>query len=182
MFSSDLVFDGASRSPYRESDHAMPLSVFGRCKRRAEKRVLAQHRQTLVIRSGTTFGPWDTSNFLTDTRRTLQRQGRFTAPDDLCFSPTYLPDMVHASLDLLIDGEHGIWHLANTGVVTWVELAREAARRGGFQESAVQAQPAHLFGWAAPRPVYSVLGSERGMMLPQLPDALERYFAEAVVD
>ena len=28
-------------------------------------------------------------------------------------SPTYVPDLVHASLDLLIDGEHGLWHLAN---------------------------------------------------------------------
>jgi hypothetical protein len=36
---------------------------------------------------------------------------------------------VNTSLDLLIDGERGVWHLANAGAVTWAELLRR--RRGG---------------------------------------------------
>ena len=52
-------------------------------------------------------------------------------------SPTYVPDLVDASLDLLIDGEAGIWHLANRGSVTWAELGREAAALAGLDPSLV---------------------------------------------
>ncbi|MGI4881446.1 MAG: hypothetical protein ACRYG4_28625 [Janthinobacterium lividum] len=37
-------------------------------------------------------------------------------------SPTYIPDLVDATLDLLIDGEVGVWHLSNPGRVSWLEL------------------------------------------------------------
>ena len=39
--------------------------------------------------------------------------------DDVVISPTYVPDLTHAALDLLIDGEGGLWHLANQGAVSW---------------------------------------------------------------
>ncbi len=38
-----------------------------------------------------------------------------------------MPDLVQATLDLLLDQESGIWHLTNQGAVSWHELAREAA-------------------------------------------------------
>ncbi|RDC63494.1 dTDP-4-dehydrorhamnose reductase [Adhaeribacter pallidiroseus] len=31
--------------------------------------------------------------------------------EDLIIAPTYVPDLVHACLDLIIDEEKGIWHL-----------------------------------------------------------------------
>ena len=49
---------------------------------------------------------------------------------DYVVSPTYVPDLVHANLDLLLDDARGIWHLANPGAVTWSELALIAARHG----------------------------------------------------
>ena len=47
--------------------------------------------------------------------------------DDVRVSPTYVPDLVDACLDLLIDGESGLWHLANAGDVSWAEFAPQAA-------------------------------------------------------
>ncbi len=38
--------------------------------------------------------------------------------------------------------------------------------------------PAAALGYVAPRPAYSVLGSERETLLPGLDDALARYLAE----
>jgi hypothetical protein len=57
---------------------------------------------------------------------------RGTAYDDQRVSPTYVPDLLHAPLDLLVDGEGGIFHLANAGEVSWAELARRAARLAGL--------------------------------------------------
>jgi dTDP-4-dehydrorhamnose reductase len=34
---------------------------------------------------------------------------------------------VHATLDLLVDDEKGIWHLANQGSITWADFAYETA-------------------------------------------------------
>ncbi|MEX0712941.1 MAG: sugar nucleotide-binding protein, partial [Pirellulales bacterium] len=126
-FSSDLVFDGQQGSPYREQDTVGPLGVYGRTKAEAERRVLALHPRALVIRTSAFFGPWDEYNFVTAGLRTLRAGLPFPAADDTIVSPTYVPDLVHACLDLLIDAESGVWHLANQGETTWAGFARRAA-------------------------------------------------------
>jgi dTDP-4-dehydrorhamnose reductase len=177
-FSSDLVFDGAAQSPYVESDPIAPLCVYGQSKAQAEARVLDAFPSALVIRTSAFFGPWDEYNFVTIALRTLAARRAFVAASDATVSPTYVPDLVHASLDLLIDGERGIWHLANPGAVTWAELARLAANLAALDASFIDARPTRDLGLNAPRPLYSVLGSERGLLLPPLENALSRYLRE----
>ena len=92
-------------------------------------------------------------------------------------SPTYVPDLVDASLDLLIDGEHGIWHLANAGKTSWASLARRAARLAGISARALRPCPAASLALAAPRPRFSALASARAALMPSLDDALARYAA-----
>jgi dTDP-4-dehydrorhamnose reductase len=174
-FSSDLVFDGRQTTPYVESDPVAPLGVYGRSKVLAEQHVLEMLPSALVVRTSGFFGPWDQYNFLTGALRALAAGQRVTAAGDVVVSPTYVPDLVHAALDLLIDGERGVWHLANVGAVSWAELARRAAVLAGFDPAHVDEQPSTALGWTAPRPRYSVLGSERGQLLPSLDDALVRY-------
>lgn len=99
-FSSDQVFAGASDAPYLESDAPCPRSDYGRNQAAAEQRVHAIHPAALTVRSGPLFSPWDPP-------------ARAAALSRAAAAPTYVPDLVHSCLDLLIDGEHGIWHLAN---------------------------------------------------------------------
>lgn len=174
-FSSDLVFDGGKDTPYVESDPVAPLGVYGRSKAEAERRVLEADPQALVIRTSSFFGPWDRHNFVTQALDTLRRGQRFTASNDLVVSPTYVPDLVNASLDLLIDRERGIWHLSNGEAVTWAELARKACALAGVDAGRLVERPAAELGYVAVRPGYSALGSERGLLLPSLDDALARY-------
>jgi dTDP-4-dehydrorhamnose reductase len=177
-FSSDLIFDGHRSRPYIESDTAAPLNVYGQSKLRAESRVLEILPDSLVIRTGAFFGPWDHTNFVTVALRALARGETFTAAGDVIVSPTYVVDLAHAALDLLIDGESGIWHLANKGTLSWADLAKRAAEMAGITSGNIEARPAYTMGFNALRPHYSALGSERGQMLPTLEDALERYLAE----
>src|SRR3954469_15026120 len=75
-------------------------------------------------------------------------EGReFCACSDATVSPTYVPDIVHACPDLLIDGEHGLWHLANAGEVSWADFARHAAEIVGLDTKGVEARPSHLMGY-----------------------------------
>ena len=131
--------------------------------------------EALVVRTSAFFGPWDEYNFVTLALLALEAGDVFAAADDLVISPTYVPDLVHATLDLLIDGEHGIWHVANEGEVSWAELATAAAELAGADASLIEPVPSELLDFVAPRPPYSVLGSERGQLLPSLENALERY-------
>lgn len=177
-FSSDLVFDGACATPYVESDVVAPLNVYGRSKVEAEARVLKAYPSSLVIRTSAFFGPWDDYNFVTIALRQLAAGHTFVAAEDSVVSPTYVPDLVNASLDLLIDGESGLWHLANQSAIAWAELARLAASMAGVDASRIEARPIRELGLTAVRPTYSVLGSERGVLLSSLDNAISRYFDE----
>ena len=174
-FSSDLVFGGDLDRPYVESDPVRPLSQYGLAKYAGERRVLRIHPGALVVRSGAPFGPWDPNDFLRSTLSHLERGDHVVAANDIRVSPTYLPDLVETALDLLIDNESGIWHLANDGAATWHELAAKAAELVGVDRSNLLPGLARDLGWAARRPAYSVLGSERGWLLPALDDALLRF-------
>jgi dTDP-4-dehydrorhamnose reductase len=180
-FSSDLVFDGRAESPYVESSETAPLNVYGRSKLEAEREVLSALPAALVIRTSAFFGPWDEYNFVTVALRAISAGQRFRAAGDSIVSPTYVPDLVHAALDLLIDGEQGIWHLANTGATTWADFARRAARLARLDANLVEACLTESLNLAASRPLYSALTSERGLLLPSLEDALARYVHECEV-
>ncbi len=178
-FSSDLVFDGASTRPYVEDDPVRPLNVYGATKAEAERRVRELLPNALVIRTSAFFGPWDDHNFLAALFRALDSGEAFHAPSDSVVSPTYVPDLVHASLDLLIDGECGIWHLANDGALSWFEFARQAARRSERPVDGILSVHAAQVWRPAMRPAYSVLGSQRGQLLRPLAAALDTYITEA---
>lgn len=184
-FSSDLVFNGDRKQPYLESDEVDPLNVYGHSKAQAERWVLHHHPCSLVIRTSAFFGPWDQYNFLTIALRTLKLGQPFVAAEDAIVSPTYVPDLVNACLDLLIDGECGLWHLANPVTtsssaegIAWAELARWTADLAGLDASSVQACATKHLGLAATRPSYSALSSERGILLPSLDQAIARYLKE----
>ncbi|MBV8783792.1 MAG: sugar nucleotide-binding protein [Gammaproteobacteria bacterium] len=173
-FSSDLVFDGTATEPYLESSEVAPLGVYGRSKAAAEALLSSSNPDALCVRTAAFFGYWGGSDFLVRALQALAAGEEFVALADVTVSPTYLPDLVHAALDLLIDGERGLWHLANRGALTWAEFAARAAELAGVDASTLIALPQARVGLAAPRPRYSALGSERGQLLPDLEDALER--------
>ena len=171
-YSSDLVFDGLAGRAYTEDDEPRPLNVYGQSKAEAERRVLDLLPTALVVRTSAFFGPWDVSNFLARMFRTLDSGLPFEAATDTTVSPTYLPDLVNASLDLLLDQEHGLWHLANEGAVTWFTFGRDAAAGSGRAFERVVAVDGERAWPGARRPRYSALTSRRGRLLPPLNAAL----------
>jgi dTDP-4-dehydrorhamnose reductase len=174
-FSSDLVFGGDKSQPFVESDAVDPRNVYGQSKADAERRVLAVSRDALIVRSSAFFGDWDDWNFVSRTLAAVHAGHRAMAPTDAVVSPTYVTDLGHAVLDLLIDGERGLWHVANAGAVTWLELAQQAAECAGLDGSRIEGCQSIDIGWTAPRPAYAALASERGTLLGSLDDALRRY-------
>lgn len=174
-YSSDLVFDGRKGDAYVESDPPSPLNVYGASKAAAERGVLGAGGAPLVIRTSAFFSPHDSHNFAEHVRRTLMAGERLEAADDLVVSPTYVPHLVEASLDLMIDGESGVRHLANGGALSWAEFAIRLAGALGLDERLIIPVPHTRFGWPAARPTAAALATERGEVLPSLERAIERY-------
>jgi dTDP-4-dehydrorhamnose reductase len=174
-FSSDLVFDGSQPVPYAERQQVGPLNVYGESKVRAEREVLRAHGEALVIRTSAFFGPWDRHNFLTCALARLGSGDEFVAIDDVTVSPTFIPHLVDACLDLLIDRARGVWHLANQGAVTWAELAFRCARLAEVSTRGLRRASVASLRLPARRPVNSALTSERGLLLPPLEQALESF-------
>jgi dTDP-4-dehydrorhamnose reductase len=174
-FSSDLVFDGQLGRAYLETDPARPSCVYGQSKAEAEQRVLDIWPETLVVRTSAFFGLWDRYNFVWNTLRALHAGEEVTASDVSVISPTFVPDLVHATLDLLLDGETGLWHLANEGAVSWNGLARwiaeDAKLDGGLIRTPDDAMPSN-----------TALSSERGLILRPLDRAIDDFMAHCTID
>lgn len=177
-FSSDLIFDGNKDEAYVERDPGSPLNVYGLSKLRAETEVLRQFPEALIVRTSAFFGPWDEFNFVHTVLRSLSTGNHFVAANDVTISPTYVPHLVNCALDLLIDGEHGVWHLANGGATTWADFAALIAEMGGSNRTFVRGRPNASLRLAAQRPQFSALSSERGTLMPSLQQGLENYFHE----
>ena len=177
-FSSDLVFNGKKETPYVESDSVDALNVYGCSKVLAETEVASVLPSALIVRTSAFFGPWDEYNFATMALRKLFAGESVSAADDCRVSPTYVPDLVNNALDLLIDGERGIWHLANRGAVSWFGFATLAAQQVGISTERLICSQDFQTCRAAQMPANSVLGSNRGCLMPTLADALVRYANE----
>jgi dTDP-4-dehydrorhamnose reductase len=173
-FSSDLVFDGRANRPYIEGDEPRPLSVYGRSKSDADRDLLSFDGQVLVIRTAAFFSPYDSHNFAVQLIGALRRNHCMDAAD--CrVSPTYVPDLVRAVLDLVIDAERGLWHVVNDGDANWAEFGREIAASMGLPPALVRQAPACTMGWIAQRPAAVPLVTSRGQILPSLGDAIGRF-------
>lgn len=160
--SSSLVFDGGKGECYLEGDPTAPACPLGAAFAAAEAHLLTLP-SVLIIRTGPLFGPWEEG-------------AAWGAPrhEDALVSPAYLPDLVNAALDLLIDGERGLWHLAPPERVLWRDfLELMAAPPVRSNAPSKDLQKPH-----APPSADLTLKSERGGPLPPLEDALRRWCSE----
>lgn len=174
--SSDLVFDGGKGESYVESDVPSPLNIYGASKARLEEQV-QRLPNALLIRTSAFFGPWDSHNFLAKMFHELGHCREVRVAYDTVVSPTYVPDLVNATLDLLVDGERGVWHLANGGALSWFDFARLVADKAGLDSSRIIGVPISELRLPARRPSNSALTSERGILMPKLETAIDAWLA-----
>jgi len=87
----------------------------------------------------------------------------------------YLPDLVQASLDLLIDGETGVWQLTNGEPLSWAAFAARVATHAGLDTSLVRGVPSRQLDRTAHAPGLDARGGRGSGLMPSLADALTRY-------
>jgi dTDP-4-dehydrorhamnose reductase len=154
LFSTDYVFDGRKREPYVESDAPSPLSVYGRTKLQAEA---VAGEDALIVRTSWLYG-WTSTNFVRTMLRLGAERDEVAVVDDQRGCPTYVGHLAAALREVL--DRTGVWHLAADGDCTWADFAEAIFAEAGLDCRVRRIATAEL-GRPAPRPAYSVLGSER---------------------
>ena len=157
--STDFVFDGEKGGPYTEFDHPNPLSVYGASKLAGEDAVRALAPEHYVIRSAWLYGPGG-RNFVDTILAAARQRDELKVVADQFGSPTYTRDLAGAIADLIVSQQvlYGTYHIVNTGVCSWAELAAEALQISG---SSARVLPIRASEWPSPtrRPAYSALHS-----------------------
>ena len=123
-FSTDYVFDGFFHQPYTEKNKPSPGNIYGKSKREGEKIVLGLGPRGLVIRTSWLFGPGK-SNFVKAIVKKLKKGIDLTVVDDQKGCPTYTKDLVLATLALISQEKHGLYHFCNSGITSWYDFALE---------------------------------------------------------
>jgi dTDP-4-dehydrorhamnose reductase len=179
--STDYVFDGSKREPWLESDRVGPLGVYGETKLAGEQAVAAANPAHAIVRTAWLFGAGG-KNFV-DTMLALGAQrDEVSVVTDQVGCPTW---SVHLAAALVELAEHpqetGIHHIAGAGSCSWNELALEVFERAAI-DCRVLPTTSDQFIRPAPRPAYSVLGSERPHPLVLAPwqDGVAQYIATRV--
>jgi dTDP-4-dehydrorhamnose reductase len=180
--SSDYVFDGTKTEPYVESDPTGPRSSYGRSKLAGEHAVSerAPDRHT-TVRSSWLFGIGGPCFPATMLRLAAERD-QLSVVDDQVGCPTFTGHLAEALLELAETRPVGIVHVAGGGSCSWFEFAGEIIATAGLACEVVPRTTAEM-PRPAPRPAYSVLGTERGPEVPRLPswrDGLAAYMSTQV--
>lgn len=177
-FSSDQVFNGKKKNPYTEGDATGPVNIYGKSKVLAEEMVLKNCPDALIIRSSYFFNPWNPNDYLLTIMKNGSGKISHFLPADMVISPTYVPNLVNNTLDLLIDNEKGIWHLSNGNEISISEFVKMAFRKAGLDEKRIVPVKSSKLNFIAPRPKYSALESLRGRIMDHLGVTLNSFISE----
>lgn len=128
-FSSNYVFDGAGRdgAPYTAPDAPSPINRYGQSKLAGELAVHSACARSFIVRSSWVFGAGK-AGFVNETARRLRRQERVDAITDVWANATFVADLVLRALQVVSCGRYGTYHVVNSGVCSYYEIAVEVGR------------------------------------------------------
>ena len=123
--STDFIFDGASDTPYIETDQVNPLSVYGASKLAGETQLIASGCKSCIIRIEWTYGTAGT-NFVKKLIQAAQAGKPLKVVDDQIGAPTATTEVADAIVNLLKAAPlpQGIFHFAAAGFVSRYEMAK----------------------------------------------------------
>jgi len=193
QISTDYVFDGRQRTPYRETDPIAPLSVYGASKAAGEAAVRSLCPRHLILRTSWLYS-MDGQTFLTTMVRLAGKRDELSVVGDQHGTPTWTHDLAAAILTILqrvlASNDEGLWgtyHLTSRGQTTWLGFATEIFRlaaAAGQATPRLKAIATADYAAAAPRPAYSVLdtskiGATFGICLPTWQHSLAQCCAKS---
>jgi dTDP-4-dehydrorhamnose reductase len=159
--STDYVFDGTARQPYREADATGPRTTYGVSKLGGEFLTRRSGPKHYVVRTSGVFGTIGTSSkgyTLIDKVLGQAKRGEPTRMvADMTFSPSYAPHVARAIRALVEAEAYGVHHVTNAGACTWFEFVQTAFAKAGFADAKLEPVAYASFKNPVQRPMYSPL-------------------------
>lgn len=195
-YSTDYVFDGSGRKPWKEDDATGPLSVYGSTKLEGEQLVVQRCARHLIFRTSWVYAARG-GNFAKTMLRLAKERERLTVIDDQFGAPTgaeLLADVTAIAIrEAYRDpSKGGLYHLVAGGETTWHGYARfvlEQAQAAGVElkasPAAVEPVSTSAFPTPAKRPHNSRLNTDKlqnafGIRLPEWQRGVARMLAETL--
>lgn len=165
--STDYVFAGDARHPYRESDPVAPTGVYGASKRAGEEAIQNTLEQHLIVRTSWVYGVHG-HNFVKTMLRLGRQRDSLSVVADQIGCPTHAATLAEALLQLAQryarEGSlaWGLYHYSGCSPCSWydfaVEIFRQAAESGQLERAPqVAAITTAEYPTPARRPAWSVL-------------------------
>lgn len=159
--STDYVFNGEKSSPYNEFDSPDPINVYGITKLGGENYVTYFLKDYYIVRTGALFGE-NGKNFVKSVLERLQNGEEVLAAHDQFASFTYTVDLAQAILKLLEKRPPtGIYHIANFGYCSRLELALRITELCKKDKRLIKAVAIDRIGLKAERPKFVPLATEK---------------------
>ena len=178
-FSTDFVFDGKAAQPYRETDVPEPKSVYGQSKLVGEWMAAGWHKH-YVFRVESLFGGPHTRSSVDRIVDGVRAGTETPVFHDRFVSPSFVDDVAAAS-QLAIERRipYGLYHCVNTGLGSWLDVARTIAGLVGNGDRMLKPISVNDLKLRAARPAYAALSNQKlqdaGIAMPTWQNALERY-------
>jgi dTDP-4-dehydrorhamnose reductase len=186
QISTDYVF-GAPQiepRPWRETDQPDPRGVYAESKFAGEQAAKGAPRH-LVVRTCGLYGhasPDAPARSFVEAilARAARGEPLRVVADQRC-SPSFAKHVAAAIIYLLDAGQQGLFHVTNTGEISWHDFAQAIVELTG-STSTLRAISTAEYGAAAPRPADSVLDGSKyaatgGPAMPGVREALAEYLA-----
>jgi dTDP-4-dehydrorhamnose reductase len=188
--STDFVFDGKKKKPYKETDKPHPISIYGDSKLKGEKAVRKTLKKYFILRTSWLYGKHG-KNFVDTILAQARKKKVLRVVDNQVGSPTYTKDLAKAirlllnklftSYELRVTS-YGTYHVSNSGSASWYDYSREILR---LAKSPAKVIPISSEGLDRParRPAMSVLDNSKfekftGFKMRNWKPALKCYLAK----
>ncbi len=176
-YSTDYVFDGEKKSPYREEDPPNPINYYGYTKLKGEEFLRGASCNYLLFRVSWVFGE-GRRNFISKLLSWAKKNETLRVVDDQISSPSYAKDLARATYHAYENGLLGLFHMCNRGFCSRFQWARFVLEKVGWKGDLLPAK-SDDFPTPARRPSFSALSTEKissmGIILPPWEDAVERF-------
>ena len=158
--STDYVFNGESCRPYRESDPAVPLGIYGKSKWDGEERIRLIAPSYIIIRTSWLYSAYG-ANFVKTMLRLGNERESLNVVCDQIGTPTHAADLAAAILSIIGQCDRdcsysATYHYSNEGVASWYDFAVAIMELAGLPCRVVPIESS-AYPQAALRPPYSVL-------------------------
>ena len=185
--STDYVFDGSKTEPYVEDDMTAPAGVYGASKLAGEHAVLAEQRNSAILRTAWVYSPFG-ANFVKTMLRLAETRDEISVVADQHGNPTSALEIADAVLSVAVNlvernepELRGVFHTTAAGEASWADFAEavfDTSARGGGPSATVNRISTAEYPTAAKRPANSRLDCSRleqihGIRLPDWRESLK---------